>query len=197
MPEFDRFTLAVIDDGYDQRHASNGQSRFGAYLDHHADELDDSDCRISGAEFAALVWTVATAPTMAPGYVRIRPDLLAVTATPAEDNPTDLVVRITVPVPHHVLNTHPGNGRWLDWESDCYQCGPWSAKVEPLPGQHSVLTLTADVLLPIPANELPAPVTPLPRTELTRTAKHTVARLAEHINQLGGPAVAALLGATS
>ncbi|MET8627730.1 hypothetical protein ABZW30_28965 [Kitasatospora sp. NPDC004669] len=191
MPEFDHFTLAVVDDDYDQRY---GDSRFGAYLNEHADQLDDSDCLISGAEFAALVWTVATAPTMAPGYVLTRPDLLAVTASPAEDDPADLVLRITVPLPHRALETRPGPGRWLDWENDCYQRGPWSAKVEPLPGRQPVLTLTADILLPIPASELSTPPVPLPRTELTRTAKRTVARLAEHVNTHGGPAVAALLG---
>ncbi|MFD8706121.1 hypothetical protein ACFV1W_26545 [Kitasatospora sp. NPDC059648] len=194
MPEFDHSTLAFIDDDYDERH---GHSRFGLYLDENAAGLDDSDFRISGAEFAALVWTVATAPTMSPGYVRIRPDLLAITANPAEDDPADLVLRITAPLPHRVLNTRPGKGRWLDWEKDCHRCGPWSAKVEPIPGRQPVLTLTADILLPIPAEELTVPATPLARTGLTRAAKRTVARLAGHINRIGGPAVAALLGDVS
>ncbi|MFD9692005.1 hypothetical protein ACFWXO_40290 [Kitasatospora sp. NPDC059088] len=191
MPEFDPFTLAVVDEDYDERY---GDSQFGAYLNEHADQLDDSDCLISGAEFATLVWTVATVPVMAPGYVRTRPDLLAVTASPAEDNPADLVLRITVPLPHRVLNARPGPGQWLDWENDGYRLGPWSAKVEPLPGRRPALTLTADILLPIPADELVTPPVPLPRAELTRTAKRTVARLTEHVNTHGGPAVAALFG---
>ncbi|MGW3183858.1 hypothetical protein ACWDD9_31775 [Kitasatospora sp. NPDC001119] len=189
MPEFDHSTLAFVDDDHDDR--------FGLYLGEHADQLDDSDILISGAEVAMLAWTVATAPTMMPGYVRIRPDLLAVTATPAEDAPADLVLRITVPLPHRALAARPGPGRWLDWERDCYQRGPWSAQVEPIPDHRPVLTLTADILLPLPADELITPPVPLPRAELTRTAKRVVARLADHVNEFGGPAVASLLGATS
>ncbi|MEV0187511.1 hypothetical protein AB0I39_03100 [Kitasatospora purpeofusca] len=192
MPEFDRFTLAVVDNGYDERHASNGHSRFGVYLDHGAYQLDDSGSLPSRAEFAVFAWTVATSK-MSPGYVRVRPDLLAVTAAQAEDDPADLVLRITAPLPHGVLATRPGGGRWLDWESDCYP-GPWSAKVEPVPDRRPVLTLTADILLPLPAGELlPAPAS-WPGPELTRAAKRAVARLAEHVNTHAGPAVDELLG---
>ncbi|MFE6745837.1 hypothetical protein ACFVGM_08300 [Kitasatospora purpeofusca] len=193
MPEFDRFTLAVVDDRYDERHASNGHSRFGVYLDHDAYRLDDSGSPLSRAEFAAFAWTIAMS-TMSPGYVRLRPDLLAVTAAQAEDDPSGLVLRITAPLPHRVLNTRPGPDRWLDWENDCYRHGPWSAKVEPVPDRRPVLTLTADILLPLPADQLVPPPASWPGSELTRTAKRAVARLAEHVNTHGGPAVDELLG---
>ncbi|MFD7829190.1 hypothetical protein [Kitasatospora sp. NPDC059803] len=195
-PELDHLTLAIVDDDYDWRHASNGSSRFGAYLDQHAHRLDDNGFPAAGAEFAALAWAIAVA-AMSPGYVRIRPDLLAVTANPAEDDPANLVLRITVPLPHRALAHRPGPGPWRDWETDCYDRGPWSPKVDPCPGLMNTLTLTADILLPVPAEALITPTTTRPGTELTRTAKLLVTMLAEHINDRGGPAVASLLGATS
>lgn len=203
MPEFDRFTLAVVDDDYDQRHASNGCSRYGTYLAARVVKANSDGLLETAAEFAAFAWTVATAPTMAPGYVRTRPDLLAVTATPNDDDPNDLVLRITAPVPHQALAARPGSARWLDWESDCCQRGPWSPKVEPIPGPRPVLTLTAEILLPVPAGELPIPAgewflspTAMRRAELTDAAKLVVTLLAEHVNTYGGPTVAALLGGT-
>lgn len=194
MPEFDRSTLAVIDDDYDRRHASNGHSRFAAYLDRYAGLPQDGEPPYTAAEFAVTTWGIATAPVMSPGYVRLRPDLLAVTAHLAEDDPAGLVMRITAPVPHRALATSPRPGRWLDWERDCHDRGPWSPTVEPIPDHRPVLVLSAYLCLPVPTGVLVTPTTNRTGPELTAQAKTSVAVLAEHINRTAGPAVAALLG---
>ncbi|GAB7182175.1 hypothetical protein ATKI12_2006 [Kitasatospora sp. Ki12] len=197
MPEFDPVTLAFVDDDYDRRHASDGNSRFGVYLDRYAGLPREGEPPYTGAEFAVVAWGIATAPVMSPGYVRIRPDLLAVTAHPAEDDPTALVLRITAPVPHHALATRPRPGRWLDWERDCHDRGPWSPTVEPIPDRRPVMLLSAYLCLPVPAATLVVPTANRVGPELTGQAKAAVAVLAEHVNRLAGPAVAALLGDAS
>ncbi|MFJ9605444.1 hypothetical protein ACIRS1_03710 [Kitasatospora sp. NPDC101176] len=197
MPEFDRFTLAVVDDGYDRRHASDGHSRFGAYLDRHAGLPQDGEPPYTAAEFAVVAWGIATVPVMSPGYVHLRPDLLAVTAHLAEDDPTGLVMRLTAPVPHHALATRPRPGRWLDWERDCHHHGPWSPTVEPIPDHRPTLVLSAYLCLPIPTDVLITPTTNRTGAMLTHEAKASVAVLAEHVNRIAGPALAALLGEAS
>nr|BFD92245.1 hypothetical protein KitaXyl93_36050 [Kitasatospora sp. Xyl93] len=197
MPEFDHFTLAAVDDDYDRGHASDGHSRFGVYLDRYAGLPGDDEPLYTGAEFAVVAWGIATTPVMSPGYVHLRPDLLAVTAHLAEDDPSGLVLRVTAPVPHHALAARPGPGRWLDWERDCYDRGPWSPTVEPIPGRRPVMLLSTYLCLPVPADTLVVPTTNRPGSELTRQAKAAVAVIAEHVNRLGGPALAALLGDAS
>ncbi|MCO6011723.1 hypothetical protein NE236_42935 [Actinoallomurus purpureus] len=59
---------------YDQAHASDGESRFGAYVRDAAASnsyaWDLQDAADQRHEFAHLAWMAATPPVMAPGYVR-------------------------------------------------------------------------------------------------------------------------------
>ncbi|MEV4020205.1 hypothetical protein AB0J35_57985 [Nonomuraea angiospora] len=59
-----------IDKGNDRDFASDGVSRYGAYLRQHRAEFAEAIGESDRAEFAALAWRVATGPIMAPGYVR-------------------------------------------------------------------------------------------------------------------------------
>lgn len=69
MPGVD--TLAWTDPD-DQSSASDGVSRYGAYLRRHLGLFEGCE---SPAEFALASWLVATGPVMAPGFVSVRADI--------------------------------------------------------------------------------------------------------------------------
>ncbi|MFD8695365.1 hypothetical protein [Kitasatospora purpeofusca] len=139
MPEFDRFTLAVIDDIADREKASDGRSRYAAYLTKHADDFHEGGEPLTPVDFAALAWSVATFPVMWPGYVDVRPagrprpldwerdpwgrhdDPWPVLVGPERaDGPAVLVAAtILLPVPEHILlrPTSARPGRTLTHEA--------------------------------------------------------------------------------
>ncbi|MEU1418659.1 hypothetical protein [Kitasatospora sp. NPDC005751] len=194
MPQFDHHTLAVIDDTHDREQASDGRSRYGAYLTRHAHRLNDDGRPLTPAAFAVAAWRIATAPIMAPGYVRVRPDLHALTVETAEDDPAGIVLRITAPLRHRALAHLPEPGHWQDWEADRWADGPWPTLAEPIPGRRPVLAVTATILLPVPAVLLPTPASTRPGPGLLRDAQHTVTVLADYANRHGAPEVADLIG---
>src|SRR6516225_11829944 len=64
-----------VDRDYDRSHASDGNSRYGAYLRDAAFEpWTDHD---QAVEWAVFAWRRATGPVMSPGYVRYHPRVLA------------------------------------------------------------------------------------------------------------------------
>ena len=64
-----------VDRGYDREYASDGISRYGAYLRDAAFEpWTDHD---QAVEWAVFAWRRATSPVMSPGYVRCHPAVLA------------------------------------------------------------------------------------------------------------------------
>jgi hypothetical protein len=68
-------TAFWVDQDYDRAHASDGISRYGAYLRDVAFEpWTDND---QAVEWAAFAWRRATGPVMSPGYVRYHPRVLA------------------------------------------------------------------------------------------------------------------------
>ena len=64
-----------VDRDHDREHASDGISRYGAYLRDAAFEpWTDHD---QAVEWAVFAWRRATGPVMSPGYVRYHPRVLA------------------------------------------------------------------------------------------------------------------------
>ena len=64
-----------VDRDHDREHASNGVSRYGAYLrDAVFEPWTDHDQTV---EWAVFAWRRATGPVMSPGYVRYHPRVLA------------------------------------------------------------------------------------------------------------------------
>jgi len=61
-----------IDEAYDRLRASDGLSRYGAYLADRLDQADTEDDLRDAATWTAWCWRVATPPVMRPGYVRQR-----------------------------------------------------------------------------------------------------------------------------
>jgi hypothetical protein len=188
--------LALIDEAYDRERASDGVSRFGAYLRQHADRLCGSDVPLDAEEFAAAVWPVATAPIMAPGYVRVRPDVLGIEPTWGEDRDgrSRLVFEVRLALPHAAMTTVPaGAAGWRDWFRENGRVGePYAWWSEPEADRPALLT-SAVLRLPVTEawglaepSQSPAP------WSLLASAKHTVAAVADAVNELAGPVVDAL-----
>jgi hypothetical protein len=68
--------LFWIDDNYDRDHASDGHSRYGAYLRQHERELAE-DLEWGPHSFLASIWRIGSMPVMAPGYIRQHPQVEA------------------------------------------------------------------------------------------------------------------------
>ncbi len=193
-------TLAVVDDADDRDRASDGVSRFGVYLRQHAADLRDCDAPLDTDEFAAAVWRIAGSPVMAPGYVRLRPDVHAITPTWSEDGAAGLMFDVRLRLPRTALlagRTAVPAG-WSDWrterhweDGDRYRW--WS---EPASTRPALLTTTV-IRLPVDATwTLPSPRT-AEGPRLVTDAKRSVAAVAAAVNRLAGPVVATLRGERS
>lgn len=193
MPQFDHSTLVIVDDIADRRDASDGRSRYGAYIAHHAGHFHEDGDPLRPTEFAAAAWRIATSPVMAPGYVAVRPDIDRVEVYVDHDGGVQLCAKIGLR--HGALARRP-TGHPLDWER-----APWSRPGEPRPAlaapertDRPAVLVTATVLLPIPDTILTTPTTAGPGRTLTDEAKTVVAALARHANTHLAPLVADLVG---
>ncbi|MFF7452907.1 hypothetical protein [Kitasatospora sp. NPDC008115] len=193
MPDFDRFTLAIVDDIRDREQASDGRSRFGAYIAQHADDFHDNGEPLRPVEFAAVAWSVATFPVMSPGYVNVRPDVQPLTVH--RDYDGRAVLGAKVGLRHHGL-AHRPTGRPLDWERDPWgrHDDPWPVLVGPELTDRPAVLVAATVLVPIPDGILLQPTAARPGRTLTREAKTVVAALTAHANTHLAPLVNDLLG---
>jgi hypothetical protein len=74
-------TAFWIDADDDRERASDGKSRYGAYVRHNrkgfAESWDGTWDEALPAHFAEQAWRVATSPVMAPAYVRYHPRILS------------------------------------------------------------------------------------------------------------------------
>ena len=139
----------VTDDVYDRDHASDGFSRFGAYLALRLPAIIDADPDVlcDPVRWASFAWATAAPPVMSPGYVEW--------SDPIEDIQVgwddgqlvaEIVVRTKCPV------NLPG---WRTWERDLR-----GNLVEPWYGKRVALTRTTlratlrDVSLPVPPMDI-------------------------------------------
>ncbi|MGW4897134.1 hypothetical protein ACWEQL_33460 [Kitasatospora sp. NPDC004240] len=182
MPEFNDSTLVVIDDTYDRERASDGRSRYGAYLAARTDQLLDDGAPMDAASFAVAAWRIASGPVMAPGYLCIRPDLAAL--VPVVTDNYRMMLRIEVPVRHRALAERPA--RLADWSAARPVWGDerWPCLTEPEPESagRPALLVTATLLVPVPAGILTEPSACRPGPVMTREAKAAVKALAAHAN---------------
>ncbi|WP_327073855.1 hypothetical protein OG196_23510 [Kitasatospora purpeofusca] len=195
MPEFDRSTLAIVDDIRDREQASDGHSRYGAYLAQHADDFHEDGAPLRPVEFAIAAWRTATAPVMAPGYVAVRPDVYPLDVY--RDHHGNPGFCAKVGLRHGDLARRPDHRlRARDWERD-----PWGRHDDPFPvlisperTDRPAVLVAATLLLPIPDDILLRPTAARPGRTLTHEAKQVVAALAAHANTHLSPLVDDLLG---
>lgn len=180
----DRTTYLTIDDEYDTVHASDGLSRFGAYLALRLPAVLSADAEVieDPQRWAAFAWATAAPPVMSPGYVEW--------ADPVEDVRIDwddygnLIAEIVARTGSPVRLTG-----WAGWDRD------WRGHlIEPCLAKRVVLGRT---LLRVQLEDIPLPRPPRDtssRQELVVVAKATVRVLAAALHDLTGAALAELGG---
>ncbi|MGW0948518.1 hypothetical protein ACWD4O_39010 [Streptomyces sp. NPDC002623] len=202
MPAWDAHTLVAIDGQYDRDNASDGKSRYGSYLRQNAglfrDAWTDTPRPVQDPiEFAVHAWAVATGPIMAPGYVRIRPDLHRVTLH-RDDYDGSLYAQIVVPLRHgHISDI----GRkfpysWRDWQKEHSwgDSGGYFGLIEPDPGKSPSVLAAATVR--VPGHDWPGLITPTAYegAALVQEAQEAVAGVVAAINADAAPIVAKVVG---
>ncbi|MFI7020130.1 hypothetical protein [Streptomyces sp. NPDC050164] len=198
MTDWTPTTLVSVDETGDRTGASNGYSRYGAYIEARPTEFheyEEPGTPLTADEFAAAAWRVATPPVLI-GYVSLRPDLDSITTTFTENG--DLVVKVAVPLrfsdlPSDRRPRHP----WQDWANH-YDIATRDEKyvrqVEPdIKVDRPAVLALAHILVPTADWDLPAPQHTEGRP-LVEEAKQVVNEIARRVNQYAGPMVAQLLG---
>jgi hypothetical protein len=161
------------DEDYDRAHASDGVSRYGAYLDSHAYLFtDDDDQPTTDPElFAGAAWRVAQAPTMAPGYVRAHGRIQGTSTR--WDEECRVAVRVELAVssaPEAACFTFP----WRRWTRD--EQGHWA---EPCDYARPNALTVLRVEIPLTGVTLPRPryVHGWPDTATAKQAVATICRV--------------------
>ncbi len=191
--------LATVDEAYDRHNASDGRSRFGAYLRDRAASLRDEDgAPLYAEEFAAAVWRIATSPVMSPGYVCVRPDIRAIIPAWSNEGDGQLTFEVQVPVLQASLGlswTLPAI--WRDWRPEhapgADQDEPYRWWAQPSGSRPALLTTSVLRLTVDDTWNLPRP-THTAGPGLVADGKRSVAAVAEAVNRHAGPIVALLRG---
>jgi hypothetical protein len=156
-----------IDYGYDADHASDGISRYGAYV-RQATALfaecwdgtwDDTRTRV--ARFAAAAWQTGTGPVMAPGYIQLHPRVLSARVEVSNwDASLFAAVDLATPWPAPLDRVRDWRGGqwWHDWPVERVLGGPDYYRE---PGEEELtrgpyLLARARMLFPLPTAGLPS-----------------------------------------
>jgi hypothetical protein len=180
----------MTDEAYDPDYAPDGVSRFGAYVRQRAHLFVDDWEPLGPAAFAATVWSIACAPLMAPGYIRIRHDVGTVTCHCAEDS-SALLAEVTIRLPWRNDEALPG---WTSWQrrTDPYDDGP---RLLAPPDDLRAVLPTATIRVPIAEDQLPTP-TRFACLDVS-VAKRAVSVICDQVNAQAGPILATLQGQTA
>jgi hypothetical protein len=176
-----------VDRGYDRAAASNGVSRYGAYLAGHVGLFDpwgeDADgVTADPVEFAIAAFRVATGPIMSPGYLRWHGRVQDHTAGRSEHDGR-LLLSVTLAVPSPVRLPWD----WRGWERDVHD--HWLVPDDRRP----VGLCRLELRWPVPTDRLPIPGRPRrPGVPNLADAARTVAVLVEQVNTTVGPILAEL-----
>lgn len=191
--------LVTIDDATDRSRASDGVSRYGAYLRNSISEFWEFDGTVaSPIEFAAAAWRNATSPIMGPGYAQIRADINGIRITAGESGEGDYAIEITIPLHRSALKpfpSHLGLPELGDWHREGSPFSDHKGFWDPKYTRPALLTTTR-LLIPIVDSMLP---TPDPATTAGAVwladAKAAVRAVADIVNRQAGPVVDALRSA--
>ena len=166
----------LTDDAYDQARASDGLSRFGAYLAMRLPAIvhDDPDVLRDPVRWASFAWATAATPVMSPGYVEW--------ADPIEDIQVgwdDGLIAAEIVIRTACSVALPG---WQSWECDLsgYLVEPWHGNRIALSRTTLKATLQ-DLALPEP------PTAVGDRVETVRAAKGAVRAVSVAIEEVLRP----------
>jgi hypothetical protein len=192
-----------VDCDYDRENASDGISRYGAYLRDTAFEpWTDHD---QAVEWAVFAWRRATGPVMSPGYVCYHPLVLA---TRLERSGWDggLVARVDLvsswpeQLKAAVTSKLSPGGRnlcWQDWPAE-YRGGDTVSYHEPSEADVAArpyLLATISLQFTVPSPGLPQP--PATPAALLAAGQQAVAVVVAELNRIVGPVLSASLGNVS
>jgi hypothetical protein len=172
-----------VDDRYDRDHASDGFSRYGAYLAERLDRaLADNDLD-DPAAWTAWCWRVATPPVMGPSYVHARDPLQGATfwRDPDSDGLAATVVA-AAPLAGGISRT------WRPWHRDL------SGRLDHGLMPRALTRIEFEAVLDESAagGWTPPPAMPCSRRDLVVSAKRAVRASATALNQRLGPDLAVL-----
>jgi hypothetical protein len=177
-----------IDPDYDRTNASDGHSRYGAYVRDYARLFDPWQDAPDGVttdpvEFAMAAFRVATGPIMSPGFVRWHPRVCGY-GTDRSDLDGCLVVSVILATPAPLRL--PG-WSWRGWERDFHD-----RFLEP-EDRGPVALARLELRWPLASDQLHRPARPRPpgRPNLA-DATAAVAAVVGSANHTAGPVLAAL-----
>jgi len=190
-----------IDADYDTEQASDGRSRYGAYvrqnLSGFAECWDGTWDMALHVRFAAQAWRVATGPIMAPGYVRRHPRILSARLEYSYgDGSLAANVELITPWPQPLRQSSQwikqiGHGWWHDWPmdfSDAYN-DPSDEDLAKRP----YLLASAALRFTVPIGQFAHPPSAEPAAEeLTELASQSVAVLVTELNRIVVPVIQTL-----
>lgn len=179
--------LLWIDETTDRELASDGVSRYGAYLRQAGHQFLDWDDRPTAdpAEFAARAFEIACTPIMSPPYVVTHPRVTTCIPHRDEDARHALHVDLAVGMTQRIrLALPPGWRGWQQTRSGMY-FPPWD---NDYPAAYATIAVRLPfpplARLPVPAYQHGKPHTP--------TAQYAVRVLVEHANAELGNALTAI-----
>jgi hypothetical protein len=192
-----------VDRGYDREHASDGVSRYGAYLRDAAFEPWTDDDQAT--EWAVFAWQRATGPVMSPGYVRYHPQVLGARLERSGWDGS-LVAGVTLvsawpeqltAVLVKAVRLGDKEAYWQDWPTE--RLGgdrvsyhePSEADVAARP----YLLTTLSLQFTVPPAALPQP--PATSAAVLSAGQQAVAVVVAELNPIVGPILSAILGPTS
>ena len=116
-------TAFWVEREYDHTNASDGVSRYGAYVRERLDWFRDAECweDDGSASFAAVAWRIATGPVMTPGYVRCHPKVIRAQVERSDwDGSLLASVDLIAPWPHVLRCSRDWrDGKWWrDWPTE-------------------------------------------------------------------------------
>lgn len=186
--------IVWTDEDYDTAHgstrASDGGSRFGAYLRQRRDQFGDDGEPLAPVWFASLVWRIASSPVMSPPYVKTSSRVHEVVCQGDEYAPGVLQVDVHVPLLHPSQVWDVRAAGWRDWthHRDAWRDDDPLPLVEP--DQYPRLLFSTTFAIAIPAGSLPAPTSTGVDVDLAKQAVETVC---SWVNRKVGPELESLL----
>ncbi|WP_017973741.1 hypothetical protein [Actinopolyspora halophila] len=156
--------LIQPDDHYDRAHASDSESRFGAYLRRNtAAFLDGDEPTADPVEFATSTWRIARPPVMTPGYLVAHDQVLDAEVLREDDGTAVIRVDLTTELPSEIARDL--RSRWVGW-------------IRGRP--HATNVLRFDI--PVLTDRLPAPVYSVRAVPDTETVKEALGQLCGLVN---------------
>jgi hypothetical protein len=172
---------------WDRTRASDGASRYGAYLRGHAERFQPfldagaDGVTLDAIEFAMAAFEVATGPIMSPGYVWWDPRVCDHEASRSEEDGR-LLLSVTFAAPSPVRLPGP----WWGWQQE------FGRYVHPRDRQHAALT-RLQLRWPVAIERLHQPQPPTsPGAPNLADAKTAVRVVVGEINTTAGPVLAEL-----